>query len=557
MWKDFITLSENKKSVVAQLSAGKEIDKTFSAAGLAEALAEIGARKYRVLDDSVTRFINCARELKGEAYEGIVVAEMRNAVVEVVLSEQDMLASMVVTGAYGGRGLHGSELVHALAQSHVIKGINKLALKKVLLMSNTLKPGEIFTQPVAQGKEAVQGQDAQFIPLVDDVTKRVLAPKERKSNEKIDMRNLGETITVGENEAVMRRKPATKGEPGFTVQGKIIPPKPGNDSALVAGKGTIISPDDPNLLLASQSGMPIIKGKTIDVDNALCLNNVSVATGHVKFKGCVVIAGDVEPGMIVRATGSVTIGGFVESADVQAQGDIEVGKGIIGHTVTDGEDKSCVVKSGGSIKANYAQYSALQASENIQLAVHSMSNDVRCGADLIVLDGSEKQGTLSGGSAKVGGKIVCFNLGVEGDTATNIEAFARFGWYKERIAKHKEQYKLTQEETMDVIRRELEFKKRPKAQRTEEEEHTIDEQKAQTSDRMEKVKMALEMLNEEFEQMLETNTVEAKGKVFTHVTIQYGDERVTTKRVHGPSVFTFNQYEIQMSSKLDEEDIGI
>ncbi|EKO3978385.1 DUF342 domain-containing protein [Vibrio fluvialis] len=557
MWKDFITLSENKKSVVAQLPAGKEIDKTFSATGLAEALAEIGARKYRVLDDSVTRFVNCARELKGEAYEGIVVAEMRNAVVEVVLSEQDMLASMVVTGAYGGRGLHGSELVHALAQSHVIKGINKLALKKVLLMSNTLKPGEIFTQPVAQGKEAVQGQDAQFIPLVDDVTKRVLAPKERKSNEKIDMRNLGETITVGENEAVMRRKPATKGEPGFTVQGKIIPPKPGNDSALVAGKGTIISPDDPNLLLASQSGMPIIKGKTIDVDNALCLNNVSVATGHVKFKGCVVIAGDVEPGMIVRATGSVTIGGFVESADVQAQGDIEVGKGIIGHTVTDGEDKSCVVKSGGSIKANYAQYSALQASENIQLAVHSMSNDVRCGADLIVLDGSEKQGTLSGGSAKVGGKIVCFNLGVEGDTATNIEAFARFGWYKERIAKHKEQYKLTQEETMDVIRRELEFKKRPKAQRTEEEEHTIDEQKAQTSDRMEKVKMALEMLNEEFEQMLETNTVEAKGKVFTHVTIQYGDERVTTKRVHGPSVFTFNQYEIQMSSKLDEEDIGI
>ncbi|EKO3408268.1 FapA family protein [Vibrio fluvialis] len=557
MWKDFITLSENKKSVVAQLPAGKEIDKTLSAAGLAEALAEIGARKYRVLDDSVTRFVNCARELKGEAYEGIVVAEMRNAVVEVVLSEQDMLASMVVTGAYGGRGLHGSELVHALAQSHVIKGINKLALKKVLLMSNTLKPGEIFTQPVAQGKEAVQGQDAQFIPLVDDVTKRVLAPKERKSNEKIDMRNLGETITVGENEAVMRRKPATKGEPGFTVQGKIIPPKPGNDSALVAGKGTIISPDDPNLLLASQSGMPIIKGKTIDVDNALCLNNVSVATGHVKFKGCVVIAGDVEPGMIVRATGSVTIGGFVESADVQAQGDIEVGKGIIGHTVTDGEDKSCVVKSGGSIKANYAQYSALQASENIQLAVHSMSNDVRCGADLIVLDGSEKQGTLSGGSAKVGGKIVCFNLGVEGDTATNIEAFARFGWYKERIAKHKEQYKLTQEETMDVIRRELEFKKRPKAQRTEEEEHTIDERKAQTSDRMEKVKMALEMLNEEFEQMLETNTVEAKGKVFTHVTIQYGDERVTTKRVHGPSVFTFNQYEIQMSSKLDEEDIGI
>ncbi|WJG24628.1 DUF342 domain-containing protein [Vibrio furnissii] len=557
MWKDLIALSENKKSVMAKLPSDKTVDKSFSAAGLVEALAEIGARKYLVLDSEVTRFVNCAKESKGEVYEGIVVAEMRNASVEVVLSEQDMLASMVVTGAYGGRGLYGSELVHALAQSHVIKGINKLALKKVLLMSNTLKPGETFTQPVAQGKEAVQGQDAQFIALVDDVTKRVLAPKERKSHEKIDMRNLGETITVGVNEEVMRRKPATKGEPGFTVQGKVIEPKPGNDSALVAGKGTSISPHDPNLLLANQSGMPIIKGKTIDVDNALCLNNVSVATGHVKFKGCVVIAGDVEPGMIVRATGSVTIGGFVESADVQAQGDIEVGKGIIGHTVSEGDDKSCVVKSGGSIKANYAQYATLQAAENVQLAVHSMSNELRCGGDLMVLDGSEKQGTLSGGTAKVGGKIVCLNLGVEGDTATNIEAFARFSGYKERITKHKEQYKQAQEETMDVIRRELEFKKRPKAERTEEEELSIDEQKQNASEHMEKVKMALELLNEEFEQMLESNTVEAKGKVFTHVSIQYGEERVTTKRVHGPSVFTFNQYEIQMSSKLDEEDIGI
>lgn len=543
--------------VVAKLSADTNINKEFSAQGLSEALVQIGARKYFVDQDSVTRFVNDAKAMKSEAYDGIVVALKRNAQVEVVLSEQDMVASMVVTGAYGGRGLHGSELVQALSEAQVVKGINKLALKKVLIVSNTLKPGETFTQPVARGKEAVQGQDSQFIALVEDVTKRILAPQERKSEDKIDMRDLGETVTVGENEPVMRRQPATQGEPGYTVQGKVIAPRPGTDAELTPGRGTHISPQDPDLLLASQPGMPIIKSKTIDVDNALCLNNVSVATGHVKFKGNVVIAGDVEPGMIIRATGSVTIGGFIESADVQAQGDIVVGKGIIGHTVSEGEAKSCQVKSGASISANYAQFCELQAGDDIHLAVHCMSCDVRCGGDLVVLDDAEKQGTLSGGVAKAGAKVICLNLGVEGDTITHVEAFARFGWYKDRIAKHKEQYKLAQEETMEVIRRELEVKKRPKAERSEEAEIEIDTAKRQANVRLEKVKSALDILNDEFEMMLESNTVDVKAKVFTHVTVQFGDERVTTKRVHGPSTFSFNQYEIQMSSKLDEEEIGI
>lgn len=140
------------------------------------------------------------------------------------------------------------------------------------------------------------------------------------------------------------------------------------------------------------------------MDSALCLNHVSVATGHIRFKGNVVIAGDIEPGMIVRATGSITVGGFIESANVQAQGDIDVGKGIIGHMVTDDEERSCVVKSGGSIRANYAQYVELQAADSIHLGVHSIGNIIRCGNDLTVLDSKMTQGTLSAGNAKVVGK---------------------------------------------------------------------------------------------------------------------------------------------------------
>ncbi|MDN3685202.1 hypothetical protein QW180_22900 [Vibrio sinaloensis] len=57
---------------------------------------------------------------------------------------------------------------------------------------------------------------------------------------------------------------------------------------------------------------------------------------------------------------------------------------------------------------------------------------------------------------------MCVELGVEGDTATYVEAFARFQMYKERQAKLKEQYTQAQEDTMSVIRKELELKKIPK-----------------------------------------------------------------------------------------------
>lgn len=410
--------------------------------------------------------------------------------------------------------------------------------------------------PSRKGTQPVKGKDAKFAALVEDITRQVLKPRS-KDEGKIDMRDLGQTITVGQNDHLMKRTPATKGIAGFTVQGRIIPPLPGQDSLIKPGKGTYISPDDPNLLLASFPGLPIIKDRTIEVDDALCVSNVDVSTGHVKFKGNVFVSGNIEPGMIVKATGSVTVGGFIESAEVQAQGDIKVAKGIIGHTTKEGEPKSCKVFSKGSITASYAQNAELQTATDLRLGVHSMSNDIRCGNNLIVMDSLKKHGTLSGGEARVGGKVECVFLGVEGDTATKVHGFARYDGYRQKIAELKETYKHAQEQTMDVIRQELEFKKRPKAERSEEQALEIEQHREKNNLAIENTKSQLDTLEAEFETNLAECTVEAHEKVYTRVTIQFGDETVTTKRTHGGSVFSFNQYEIQCSFKMEQEDISL
>ncbi len=510
MWQDLLSLDEKKRKVIAKMQDGITLSKQLSKSGITEVLAELGAANFHQYTDELENFINAVNDGSGVAYSGLIVAERLDAKVRVEVSGDGLLAHMVVTGAYGGRGLKGPELVHALA----------------------------------------------LVPLVEDVTKQILAPKPKGSSDKVDMRDLGETITVGQGEAVMRLEPATLGIPGFTVQGKALKPVPGNTATLKAGNGTGISPHDPNLLVATISGMPLIKDGTVEIENALCLKNVSVATGHVKFKGCLIITGDIEAGMMVRATGSITVAGFIESADVQAQGDILVGKGIIGRTVADDEDRTCVIKSGGSIKANYAQYALLQARSDIHLAMHSMSNEIRCTGDLTVLDSRMQHGTLSGGSAKVGGSILCHSLGVEGDTPTYVEAFAKYSAIKDQLEQLRERYNHNQELMMEAIRGELEFRKRPKAERTDEEAAKVEQRKAEANEAMITAKSSLEAASSDFEQQLERNIIEVKNHVYTHVTVRFGDEKTITKNEHGATIFSFNQYEISCKSSMLGSDIG-
>ncbi|WP_428775819.1 DUF342 domain-containing protein [Vibrio sp.] len=555
MWHKFVSMCDEQTRVIAKLSPDITVDSNFGKQGLEQALVAIGAGEFYLKEEAVSLFINCAREMKSDAYTGIPIAEVRDAAIEVELGDLDMLATVHVTGAYGGKPLTAPQIIQALAKANVIKGINKLALKKTLLVSQTLKAGEVFHQPVAQGRMPIQGEDAQFVPLVEDISKQILAPKTQNETGKVDMLNLGETISVEENQPLMKRIPATKGTPGFTVQGRIVPPTPGKDSLLKASKGSQISATNPNLLVASLAGMPLIKEKSVEVENALCLPAIGVASGHVKFKGNVVVIGNIESDMKVRATGSITVGGFIESADVQAQGDIKVAKGIIGHNVSEGEAKSCTVKAAGSITANYAQFSDLQAGANIELSVHCMNNELRCGGDLVVSDTSGRQGTLSGGRALVGGKTSCVNLGVEGDTPTFIQGFARFSNVKDKLLKLKADYKLAQEGTMEVIRRELEFKKIPKSERSDEQEQELEHFKQQANQKLTAAKNAVDVYEGDFQTMLEEFTIVASNKVYSHVTVQFDDERITTRRTHGPSEFSFNQYEIKCTSKLGDEAI--
>ncbi|USD63036.1 DUF342 domain-containing protein [Vibrio sp. SCSIO 43140] len=555
MWKSVLSLSSDQKQVFAQLPKEYEQGLALEVALLGNALKELNAEAFFVDETSVIQFIKSAQAAKGDAFSGLTLAQVKNATAEVILSEQDMLASIKVEGAYGGDALTPTDIISALTQARVVKGINKKALKKVLLLSQQLKSGESYTQPVAIGKRPKEGKDAQFIPLVADPKDRVLKPQASGPNGKVDMRDLGAVVTVGENEQVMRRIPAKPGENGYTVTGAIIPPRPVKDLPLKPGAGTRFSPDNPNTLLSTMSGMPVIKASGVEIDEALCLSKVDISTGHIKFKGSVVISGNVEPNMEVTATGAITVGGFVESASLKAKGDIAIAKGIIGHNVDDGEPKSCHIESGGDVVANYAQFATIKARGDVQFTVHSLNNDIACSGDLLVTGGNKKQGTLSGGEAKVGGKVICNQLGVEGDTATYIEAFANYKHYAEKFEELQSRYTALQEQKMVSIRREIELKKIPKSSRTEEQNAELAALNSADTEAIDKLNEEKERIELELYAKLELNTVESLVQTHTRVTVQFDDEKVTTKSTHGPATFSYNKQIITFAPKLKEEDI--
>lgn len=554
MWNQILKLSSDKKEVIATMPKDIPIDTKLNKNDVSDVLNKIGAMNFYIEEDQIEIFIKLASEGKKEAFQGISIAKRLNAEIDCQLENDNMLANLVVKGAYGGRGLRGSEIIHALALSHILKGINKLALKKALVESSSLAPGEIFVQPVAQGTPVVHGEDARCEPLVEDVNSRVLAPQQKKGSEKLDMKDLGNTVSVSEGDSVMRKVNATYGKAGFTVTGEILEPIPGKDIELKPGKNTIISKKDPNLLISTISGLPIIKGNTVDIENAMVLKSVGVDTGHVKFKGNLVITGNVESGMVVRATGDITIGGFIESADVQAQGDITVAKGIIGHTISDDQEPSCTIKSGRSITASYAQYSSLQARDDINLKVHSISNQIMCGRNLTVLEDNEKGGTLSGRFAKVGEKVTCYNLGVEGDTATYVHAFAKYEAMKSKYLVLKDQYDVLQNKMMDIVRKEIDFKKQKASERNEEEGTQILQEKEQCNLEMIEAKDNLNLLESGLNGKLLANVVDVKNHLHTHVTVQFDNEKILTKKDHGPTILSFNQHEIKATSKLEIDD---
>ncbi|MCU8015816.1 FapA family protein [Shewanella sp. SM72] len=462
------------------------------------------------------------------------LAERRDGSIAIEISPDKMQASLKLTAAWGGKQIDLPEILTHLKKNNVCMGLSKLKIQALLKQLSTLKPGEICQSEIAQGKAPVNGLNAVLERKVFLARERLLQPQEREDGS-VDMRNLGAMIVVKANDLLMVKHLATEGTPGYNIKGEVLKQKPGKDAVLQAGTGTAFHPKDPNKLIATVPGQPVETRTGMNVDDVLQLKDVDISTGHVTFKGSILITGDVHEGMIVKSSGDITVMGFVDSATLEAEGDVTVSKGIIGRQIKANE-YSTNIYSQGQISAQFVQYSQLVAKGNILVTKQLLHSNTKTAGSLTVSDPSGRRGDLVGGVAHAEKGITAVVIGATAGTKTDV--YCAMGQ-----AELKQDLKLLDESVKAIVVASLDIEARlnklpPKSEwqadavMIEQIKMMLDE-KNRIMDERTREELEFDTFKQEVEGYYEKYRIEVLKHVFLNVELHIGPANHRTAREHG------------------------
>ncbi|MBW2596853.1 MAG: DUF342 domain-containing protein [Deltaproteobacteria bacterium] len=136
--------------------------------------------------------------------------------------------------------------------------------------------------------------------------------------------------------------------------------------------------------------------------------DVSIAQGHLKCPGPLVIEGDVMAGAEITTGDTIEIQGAVEAAIIRAGGNLIVGKGIAGR-----EDRR--IKVEGGIKATYILEGHIESRGDIVVKNEIIQSTLKTQGAVIIPDGQ-----LVGGSVTALGGIVAGEAGSDGHVNTEL-----------------------------------------------------------------------------------------------------------------------------------------
>jgi len=349
-----------------------------------------------------------------------LIGKRKDASVLITCDDDLMHAYMSVFPPYGGRDLNKDILQASLKKFGIPENCCD---KKIIadILNKKIAKNILF----ASGCDKKEGKETYFEALVKEVEHIPL--KENKTSI-VDYRDALNFTQVDMNTPLMRRHPAVQGINGQDVKGQVIPALKIHDIPFNKNlTGVKISPENPNVLIASIKGHPVILTDGVRVDEIIVVNNVDMSTGNINYDGSVMVKGEVMPGMKIQATGDIIVRGVVNKAILQAQNNITVHCGVIGGSVNnekDKEEKSLFLtrlKAGGDITAQYASQAKLIAAHDI--AVNEYISHCYCEAKHKIQVGQAGgKGRIFGGEYHAYVSIDANHIGAESEIKTHVSA---------------------------------------------------------------------------------------------------------------------------------------
>lgn len=241
-----------------------------------------------------------------------------------------------------------------------------------------------------------------------------------------------EAVVAGQVIAIYH--PAIEGRDGMTVKGKLLTAKRGREQMPIKGKGFERMNDNLTYTATMDGKIEMQNDKIVILPVHEVYGNAEQAGGNIDFRGDIVIHGNVESGVVIRATGSITVDGIVEACTLEAGKEIILRSGMLG-----GNKASVKTKAG--ITAKFFEFTNIECDGDLQADV-LMDCTVDCKGQ-VVLDGS--RGSIIGGSIHAVRGVRVSTLGNDAEKKTEIFVGAGIAVYS-RLHVLEKKIEVTQQE---------------------------------------------------------------------------------------------------------------
>lgn len=472
-----------------------------------------------------------------------------DATIQIKIDSDDMQASAEITAAQGGVHLSAKGILNAAKEQGVVKGFIKEQLITLAQAGARAKPSTQVIKIIAKGKPPIKGKDTKIKMLVESAQSRVLRPQAREDGS-VDMRNLGDIICVKVGDPLAQRIPFTLGIKGYTVKGKDLEPVPGEDCQLEIGEGTVLSPKNNNVLISTLVGLPKVIDNGMSVEKVYKVNNVDVGSGHIKFEGNVIIEGDVKESMKVIASGDITVGGFVESATLEAGGDVIIQKGIIGRKQevetnnVDDIKMSAFISAKGSIHATYSQYTELVAGKDIMIENQLMHSIITLDGKLWVGQEDKLNGKLIAGHISAGTSVHAGSIGASAGSNTYITFDKQVKKYKQRIEAIDEKINEETEKTQELRGAAERLRQLPKERADKDMLAKVVKTYQHHASTLGDLHYDKEREEQALQFFMESVYVEGRERIYHGVEVRVGDFVERSRREYGPSKIFYRERKV-------------
>ena len=477
-------------------------------------------------------------QLVAEAYGyATLVGDELNVISPIWISPDQLEAHFVHFPNAGEPRRPESEWLTQLLQGKgVTHGIEETSLEK--LCEFDIGPAEKTVVRVACGTPAVPGVDA-HLEYTFDAEKRggtILG------DGSVDLRERNAAVSVEAGQLLGEFVGATSGQAGMNLLGEELETSDGGDRTFTAGDNVREEREGDEVVkfYSEIDGNVHIKGDAIQVNEVFVVSgDVNYDVGNIDVRTDVQISGSVCSGFSVRAGGTVTVNGMIESgATVNSQADVLVSQGIVG--------ESTKIVALGNVAAKFIQNSSVMAKGDIDVGSYIFCGHVRAGGRVVIQSGGgDRGGSIVGGevmaSAGIEAKFIgspstdrtVVGIGAKPEDAATLSKLKKaIDFCDTHIVRLMRTLGLTK---MDSALLTKAIEDAPKARK----EFLLEavQKLKELADTKEKSRKSIDEIESRIEVELAGAQIKVSERVFSDVHVQMGDRRVTVSEDLSQPVF--------------------